>query len=280
MRVISKVRPATRTFMNYSTCALAASYWRHAKSVFVMSTGRTGTETLARLLDLSPHIEAFHEPPPQLLAERKEAFGQVWARPRKFARIFSHARAWPIAKSRFRNRLYAEASARLTFFAPVIANVMPEAKFVCLYRHAADVVRSGMRREWYTGHMSDRHRIEPWPDDPAFDSWQSWAPFERICWYWDAYNRFALQVRERLGSERILMLRSEDLFDVQTEAYDALLRFLDLPTPARDKISSVLAVKHNAQVQNEFPKLENWSVEQRETLDRIAGQTMRTLGYV
>ena len=68
--------------------------------LFVLSTGRTGTETLARLLQISKQIMAYHEPRPQLIAERKQAFERVWDEPGEFEAIFRTARATAIAAAK------------------------------------------------------------------------------------------------------------------------------------------------------------------------------------
>jgi hypothetical protein len=57
---------------------------------------------------------------------------------------------------------------------------MPNVKFVHLFRHPGEVVRSGMRRGWYNGHPSDRYRIEPGQHDPMRRLWGGGAPSRRF----------------------------------------------------------------------------------------------------
>ena len=244
-----------------------------------MSTGRVGTETLARLFSLSPYVQAYHELRPQLLEERKKAYGEVWSKPSKYIYIFSRARAWPIAKARFQKRIYIETSARLTFFVPVIANLMPRSKFIYLYRHPGDVVRSGMRRRWYDRHSSDVHRVEPFKNDPFHNSWRNLDPFRRICWYWDAYNRFSLKAIKYIKNRRIFKLRSEDLFNLDMQLFKKLFQFIGVPTPSYQSIFEVLNARYNTQIEHEYPIWKDWDDQHRMILYSIAGETMKKLGY-
>lgn len=252
--------------------------WRHARSLFVLSCGRTGTDTLAHVLATSPAVWALHEPEPQLMAERKEARTRVYDEPTKFNKIFIASRAHSLVAARMRSRIYAETSARLTFFAPVIADLLPNAKFVFLHRHPGEIVRSGMRRGWYVAHQADKHRIAPVRGETGFDEWENWNPFEKVCWYWNAYHRFILDFVKELPSERWLELRSTDFFDPSTGAAEAVLRFLDV-SPPEDRIRAELSVRHNAQGAGDFPHHSDWSRPQKEALLKVAGHTMGELGY-
>ena len=114
------------------------------------------TESLTHLLNLCPEISAFHEPEPVLWDESREAFHSVFDKPERQGRIFLRARRSPLQTAFRANRFYAETSNRMTYFAPAIAQVLENSQFLHLYRHPADVVRSGMRRGWYQNHSLDK----------------------------------------------------------------------------------------------------------------------------
>lgn len=257
--------------------ALMPGLWTDTPALFVLSTGRTGTETLARLLDLHHSIDAYHEPHPQLLVERKQARLEVYVQPEKYRRIFSESRSTPIWKSGRRGKLYAETSARLTFFAPIISQLMPNAKFVYMHRHPGDVVRSGMRRGWYVDHPADYARIEPGPQEEAYHCWRSWGAFEKICWYWDAYNRFALDFLDSMSADRVFIMPCQMLY--QGTDIGLLFDFIGLDKPDDEKIGEILSHRYNSQLESEFPKFGDWDSEMKQTLYMIAGDTMRRLGY-
>lgn len=251
--------------------------WTDARCLFVLSTGRTGTTTLARILDLPDPIDAHHEPPPELLEERKRARWEIGGNERKYRHIFARARGAPLLRTVWRRQLYAETSPRLTYFAPVIADLLPKAQFIFLHRDPVGVVRSGMKRGWYVDHPADYARVRPVEGERFFDQWETMSPFAKICWYWSACNEFALEFRTHADSSRVLEVRASELFC--GAAVPRIFEFLDLPLPADEDVNGILEEKLNAQREGRFPKAERWTSSMWKTLQHIAGDTMEQLDY-
>jgi hypothetical protein len=258
---------------------VARPRWRTARCLFVPSTGRTGSRTLTSLLGLSPRIRAFHEPAPQLLAESRQAFCDVADDPDQFAKIFADAKSTDIGIARLRRQLYAETSNRLTFFAPVIAELLPNSLFIHLHRHPADVVRSGMRRGWYRDHPWDAYRIAPEPCEPAYPEWNNWDAFAKTCWYWSATNEFIFAFRDQLPPERFLSVAFDEFMSMETGTWRRIFDFLDVPPPAKDDVAEIYSRRENGQHEGEFPHVSRWTERQKDTLLHIAGATMSKLGY-
>jgi len=233
--------------------------------------------TLAKLLDTIEQIVAFHEPYPLLLLERKNARTEIYSRKAKYKRIFIQSRWVALFKAYRQKKLYAETSARLTFFAPVIAELMPNAKFIYLHRNPEEIVRSGMRRGWYIDHPADFARITPVSEEPDFKDWKSRDQFSKICWYWDAYNRFSLRFYEEIGKDRILRIKASELF--KGAAVQDIFDLISVKPPAEEEVDQVLNIKLNAQKESKFPKPDNWTNEMYDILLEIAGETMSKLGY-
>lgn len=256
--------------------------WEQSSALFMLSTGRSGTDTAHRLYSLSEQILALHEPAPRLAQERKQAFLGVHSDPARFESIFRTNRAGLVSSAMLQSKAYVETSARLTFFAPVIHQVMPNARFLFLHRHPADVVRSGMRRGWYVDHVDDRDRIVPNPDSVAGQAWSHWTQFEKICWYWNSYNRFALDWIDSLASDqagRVLTLGSTDLFNADERTSAALFELVGGQPPPAAVIAECLGTKHNAQQGGDFPGIKAWSADERKILWRAVGETATRLGY-
>jgi len=256
--------------------------WEQSSALFMLSTGRSGTDTAHRLYSLSAQILALHEPAPRLAQERKQAFLGVHSDPARFESIFRTNRAGLVSTAVQQSKAYVETSARMTFFAPVIERVMPNARFLFLHRHPADVVRSGMRRGWYVDHVDDRDRIVPAPDSVAGQAWSGWSQFEKICWYWDAYNRFALDWIDSLAPEqvaRVLTLGSNDLFHADERTSAALFGLVDRQPPPAEVVAECLGTKHNAQHGGDFPQIKAWSAHERRILWSTVGETAARLGY-
>jgi hypothetical protein len=129
--------------------------WKQCDCVFTLSTGRTGTALLTRLLSLSSKIDAYHEPPPNPREYYAATYERGWEDCKAFATVLKKLRCRQIGAARISGRMYCETSNRLTFFAPAICIALPRTRWIHLYRHPGGVVRSGMCSGWY-----DRHKFE------------------------------------------------------------------------------------------------------------------------
>lgn len=253
--------------------------WTKTPSLFVLSTGRTGTAALARILSLSPSIDAFHEPAPQPLRERQAAFWEIEKNIDKYAIKFQELRSRQLTEALLRRRIYVETSPRFTFFAPAIAKVHPKAKFLYLHRHPGEVVRSGMRRDWYGGHPADEYRIRPHPESDEGLRWQNWSQFEKICWYWKAYNRFSLRFISQIANDRVLIVPYEAFVRKDVELFLRIFEFIDAIPPGKDDIYRVLDVPVNEQKKGNYPPYSEWPEMDKIRLKEICEPEMSILGY-
>jgi len=252
--------------------------WRSTKCLFVLSTGRTGTSTLIRLLNLSPKVSALHEPKPNLVREYRRAYSGVTTRPDRYRRLFERARRRLISRECPNGEVYAEATL-LKFFAPVIAEMLPNAKFLHLHRHPGEIVRSAMRRRWYLDNPLDRYRLVPLPTDPAHELWAHWDSFQKSCWLWHVENKYFLDLAETLGSDRVLRLQFDQWIDPRTGEYRRIFEFVGVELPEPGAVPRILGMKYNRQVDGEFSCFEQWTEAQKQSLCEIAATTMNRLGY-
>jgi hypothetical protein len=262
---------------------------RHSgRLVFVLSTGRVGTDTLTQVLNQSVEINAFHEPEPRFLAETKSAYQTPPSNRREtldLAAFYHHARMFEFpAATTYRTCLrrglvFAETSNRLTYFAPSLAEYFPLAQFIHLHREPANVVRSAMRRRFYAGHGWDAYRIEPRSSDPFASAWEAWTPFEKCCWYWRAINEFALNFNDSLDGSRTFNLPSADLFDGNGDVLRRLFEWIGVSPPDDDSLQQIVDVPHNAQERGDFPKWPKWTREQKSQMLRIVQPVSSRLGY-
>jgi len=250
--------------------------------LFVLSTGRSGTQTLAALLGQSPSVAAVHEPRPYLYALSRRAYESTPTSESEapFAEAFLSLRGERIGRAHARGRTYAETSPQLTFLAAAIASALPAARFLHVVRDPRHVVRSGMRRDWYAGHAADATRIVPVPGRGAEQGtpidWAAATPFEKNVWLWAETNRWIL---EHAPSERTTLLRAEALLAAEPAALEALFGAAGSSVPASTRVQAVLRKRYNAQRSGDFPPFAQWSDDQREALVRIAGPVAHRLGY-
>lgn len=252
--------------------------WRSARCLFLLSTGRTGSSTLIRLLNLSPKVTALHEPKPNLVRQYRRAYSGVTTHPDRYRGLFEHARRSLIWRACLNGKVYAEATL-LKFFAPVIAEMLPNAQFLHLHRHPGEIVRSAMRRRWFQDNPLDRYRIVPEPGDWAHQRWAQWDAFSKSCWTWHAENEYFLRLAQNIAADRVLQLPFDEWTDQSTGAYERVFAFIDVDPPDRGSAQTVLNVKHNEQTCGSFPTYGQWSPAQKQSLLEIAGTTMTRLGY-
>jgi hypothetical protein len=249
--------------------------------IFVLSTGRTGTQTLAALFSLATNVVSYHEPTPKLYELSWWSY-----------RYIGEAGAHQILEAAFRairheitsyaldcNLGYVETSPQATFLAPVISEVITNAKFIHLVRNPRDVVRSGMRRNWYSGHPADKTRIVPNPGSQWEQRWSTYNSFQKNLWLWAETNRWILKFCSSLPANRVLLAHSEDIFTGRERALMQLYTFINAPMPAKWKITRVLRKVLNAQKSGTFPEATSWSEEMNADLHEITGKVAGDLGY-
>jgi hypothetical protein len=271
----------TRTRRHYQDPAAAhAARWRYVSCVFTLSTGRSGTATLAMLLDRSPFVEARHEPRPRLLRLSHEAFQKDTTDPygeRGWDLVLEAARSDLVWHAYQRGQVYVETSNRLTYLAPMLARYFTDSTFIFLHRHPVDVIRSGLRRAWYQGHPWDWARIQPREDDPFFEQWEGFSAEEKIAWYWVAVNRDVLSFLSVLSSDRWLDLPSSRLFAPDPATLDALFGFLKIPPIPSRVARSALRTPHNASRLSAGDRPIDAATMR--SIERIVGPIAEQLGY-
>ncbi len=246
--------------------------------VWCLSTGRVGTATLTALGELSTDVLSEHEPTPLLFGLGKHAYEAT-----------SDGQDDPILREAVltcrRNvpqngqRVYLETSPEVTFVARQLGHAFPSSRFIHVVRHPVAVIRSGMRRGWYDGHANDNWRITPTADEMSIRDWQALTAFEKNVWSWAATNRWILEFTQSIPVEKSLLLKSEDLYSGSGQVATRFFDFLGVQQPPKKRIQRVLGQKINAQQQGDFPKFDEWSESQKETLKRVAGEVMDQLGY-
>jgi hypothetical protein len=250
----------------------------------MLSTGRTGTETLAALYQLAANVFAYHEPNPELTALSKLAYqlGEKYFEDDSVGSIFREAfltsRRPLLNYSLDCRRGYVETTPQNTFLAPVIVDAMPGVKFVHLVRDPRYVVRSAMRRKWYDGNSNDDTRILPRSTSDANQQWAKYSAFQKNLWLWAETNRWILELSSRLP-DRVLRIQAEMLFEADEATIAKLYAFINSPMPSQGRIRRVLSKRLNAQKVGVFPDSADWSEAMVNDLHAFTGETAAALGY-
>lgn len=194
-------------------------------SVWCLATGRCGTRTLARVLDLSDDVDAHHDRPPlkppdwpdgeAIAAERQGRLKTGWS---------SHG-------------AYAETSPILFHAREEIASKLDRARFIHLHRDPIATVLSGMQAGW-----------EDADSEPAY--WEQIHPDECFKWVercihaWERRNRRALAFRDE-HPDRCLELRSADLYSGNLCELYHLFDWLGFTRPGSLELRETALTRHN-----------------------------------
>jgi hypothetical protein len=186
-----------------------------AHAVFVVSTGRTGTQFLARTVEVWG-ARSHHEPGPWWLRHLSNAHASGAVSDERAVRLLHRVRDEALAV----DEPWFEASCLDHGLVGPLLAAFPEAEVVQVVRHPVGYVRSA--QDWGAYRFGGRplnlapyRRLAP----PQFDPWNPaerlrWVgqdQFERLAWAWSAMNR-AMRTQGE-GSDHFRTLRFEDLTD-------------------------------------------------------------------
>ena len=174
--------------------------------------------------------------------------------------------------------IFGELDHNMTPFATTIYKEIPDSKFIILIRNPWDYVRSGMRRNYYFGHPWDSGRLCPEVHHQDYERWQKMDQFERACWLWnETYQRISKYL-EQIPVDNYIIVKFEDLI-VNAEKSREIFEFLELKRFRKDVVDSILSEKTNKQTSGSFPKPEEWTFQQHQTLIKECGETIKKYGY-
>lgn len=246
--------------------------------VFFLSTGRCGTKWFNMLLSKDKSVRDFHSPYPNLSLQNKYMHS-LWTNPydqeqiEVGSQIFLSAREQHLRFSYKCKKRYFETNNHITFFAPVIAQLMPQAKFVHLYRHPGEFVRSGIRRGWYAENsQANAKLIEP-KQNP--EEWKNFTQIEKISWLWNESNTFIENFMDSIESDRAMGFNFNNL---NKESLEPLLDFMKVSLSMRE-LKKLLQSRLNVQQAGTFPKYEQWTKEQKSQMIKICGSLAEKYGY-
>jgi hypothetical protein len=263
---------------------IAAMYADYSP-VFVLTAGRSGSKFVAELLNLSPGIDAYHEPRPAL-----QYFSNFACHHQHLAetltRMIDAARMEMVLATYITGKVFVESNQCLTFFAPALAGLFQNAKFVHLVRHPGEFAASAARKGWY---VNDTIWEKGRPRPAAADSWNGWTLVRKLGWLWNANHCFLQDFLGGLEASRVLAIRLEDMAASVDHAAD-LFTFCGVGAPARERILERQATKvnrlwidpqepPNMRKDPNFPAYEDWTAAMRTELWEMVGATAAGFGY-
>jgi hypothetical protein len=250
--------------------------------VIFLSTGRCGTKWLTERLEGSRNYVPIHNPRPLLRVQGKlmhqydfnsidqETFHLL-------SEIFLAGREEIFTLAGRAGKELAITDSRGTFFAYIIADLFPKAKFVFVHRHPFEVIRSGLKRGWYVlENESELNRILPNPDDPAYKNWELFSQTQKIAWLWAETNRWIVEFLSAIPDERKHVIGFNNW---NADTLSELFNFMNAGVSDKEIIKN-LNVKSNAQKANMNPAHKRWTEENESEALQICGDMAQKLNYL
>ncbi len=237
---------------------------------FVLGTGRSGSTTIAKSLSRQPEVTCMHEPKLQLQrTSALYAYGELTDE-----QVMAELRDLYVGNATLPPGIYGESDQKFSNLVPLLAELLPDARFVWLIRNPVDAVNSMYSRGWYAD-------IEQFPpadaeprDDPLYrfyysehrlrgdragamstEQWRAMSPFARNCWYWAYWNSLIEQQLSRLPAERSFSVRLEDLED----RLPSLLEFLGAECGPDAQVTR----ENVAQTKHQLTTKDGWTQDQK-----------------
>ncbi len=266
-----------------SLCEAYETEWRTAKCIFVLSTGRAGTQSLTHLLSICPEVHSEHEPNPRLIQTSYQYYQQKFSAETKTQQEWKDlvlaARDDLIFQANRDGKIYLETNNRMTYLAPVLAEIFPASQFIHLHRHPFEFVRSGIRRNYYQGHNWDFARIHPAGTHPDAQRWLTMSQMAKVAWNWQAVNQHIMAFFDTLSPDRQMTLAAADLFLAGDAQIAELYNFINVPIPQGSRFKTLLAQPSNQQTDGDFPEYSEWSSQECATVMCEVEEVANALGY-
>lgn len=253
------------------------------KVVFFISTGRTGTKSLAGFFsEYYNNVESHHQP-------RYSRFINVFSNmylsniyPHELLRKFVYKYKLPDILS-CEKEYYIEANTMNYAIADIIRELDKEIYIIHLIRDPRSFVTSYIN--WIQNRALSKiaNRAIPFwhangvlAGQVKLAEWISMSEFERICWFWKFENEVILKMNRDYPN--FLSIRFEDLFKTDTlNQLQTLLSFVDLKF--ENKMVKYFDVKQNVSRKDYFSKWNAWDVKEVRRLNNICSTLMKSYGY-
>lgn len=241
--------------------------YKGCRTVWTITTGRTGTEWLTNFLNQWEPLRACHEPFPGLFsANRRTAEGRP-----SDPEVVHEARAHLVRGCYERGQVYIDLSPFMAHLVPQIREVFAWSRFLHLVRDPRAFVCSAAPRHWYRYPHPQDHW---WPRNHP----EGLDNIQRLCWWWNEVHSRGLALEKELGPDAVHRLRAEDMWS-DVEAVRGLMRWLKMPTTSCDRADGIImAAQESPKNVSPLARVE-WDPAWEPYLLEVAGETMRELGY-
>lgn len=269
--------PLRARFISKSLKTEVAEYLQQNQSrlLFVMSSGRSGTQLISNMLNTSGDASVFHEPnfnedvsTMDILRRDLEQALRYW----QSFRSIEIYRRWKKSSSGY---IYGEVNGTIRYQVVAIKKLFPKANIFMISRDGRGTVRSVMGwQQFYNPQSKDAFAIAPLPGDPFELEWPNMDRFERICWSWQ--NTYELLMNHIPSTHWLTLEKLTSDFEYFNRQFIQKID-MDIPFDVWQKFT--MRKSFNSTKEYAFPPWKQWTKSQQQRFIQICGTTMRKLGY-
>lgn len=267
---------------------------KDTKPFFIVSSGRSGTQLIEKLMKSFEDVEMHHEYLCEYIqplavkyylgiTTEKDAIKEIEK---------LHASSVFFSKKRY----WGDSSNKLSWLIPVLSKVFPDSKFIHLVRDGRKVVSSFYHKlgeecyddqstktlqAWVDNPM--KHRQPPpekkywWnvlaKNNPNRRSFLEYNQFQRICFHWHEVNSIIEKDLATINSSNKFTVRLEDLVSDELVLKN-MLDYLDLPHSS--KLFDLIKKPHNVHVPINYSLTD----EQLDQFNQICSPLMKKYNYL
>ena len=261
------------------------------KPIFVVSSGRSGSQLIEKLFSSIKTYDAHHE---YLCTHVQSLAMQKYMNLKENKDIVNDLKLIYSQAVKFSKKKYfLDSSNKLSWLIDELSKVFDDAKFVYIYRDGRNVVSSfynKLSQEMYDDYSvstlidfleSGKDSLRPPPEkkywwpiplDSRLDEFKLMSRFERVCFYWTEVNETILESLKNLKESSYI---SFDLNTLTTnyDIFSEFLEFLDVK-PSKD-LFNIIQKPHNIHIKKDFGLTE----DQNKIFNLLCGRMMKKLGY-
>lgn len=246
------------------------------KSVFILSSGRTGTKFFGEILNDFDGVYAVHEPKPSYrLRMWSHAYLEERVSDQTMRSVLYHQRRKILARSDF--KIYVESSPFITGFTRFLGDVFSNPLVIHIVRDPRDYVKSSLNHGTSTGLKFFLNKHLPFwfaNVEKILDKDRQLDMPLKVVGFWRIVNEHIEQNTKRYDYH---MYKFEDLFsEDKTHLYD-LFKKIGVNTSFNKNRGEY--TKINKSHLNVLPSWSSWSDEFCAEIDLMCGDMMRKYGY-
>jgi hypothetical protein len=253
--------------------------------IFVISTGRTGTQAIANYFNQSyQSVTATHEPRP---SRRFRVLSNLHlcnkVSTSLVERLLLSARKQILENTT--TQIYLEANPFLHGCLPALANAFPGCRVIHVVRDPRTYIPSHINHGVFSGLKGLAGIYFPyWLLKPDYyekggsKQWKEMSPQERLGWRWNTINKI-LDEGSQIFGDHYTRIRFEDLFDKEKSGLITMAKWIKLKDN-KSLIEAAARKRHNISRGTSFPPFDAWDNITQQNVLKLCASRMRDYGYL